>query len=212
MKALFVAVALAALAMPAYAQSAKSPDMSGKMSPAKSSAMSKAKTPSTADFVKKATIAGMFEIESSKLAEQKSQDPKVQAFAKMMINDHTKANDELKAKAQGISGVEVPSALDSANQAELDKLKGASGVRFLRQFRRDQVKGHREAVKLFRSYAARGDNADLKAWAKATLPTLQHHLREARALPASASAAPTVGSNAPSPTSPSKPMTAPASR
>jgi putative membrane protein len=152
------------------------------------------KAPSTADFVKKATIAGMFEIESSKLAEQKSQDPKVQAFAKMMIDDHTKAADELKAKAQGISGAQMPGQLDMAHQKKMDGLKAASAGKFLKQYKSDQVKGHQEAVALFEGYAAGGDNAELKAWAQQTLPTLQHHLQEAQQLPTSVGSAPTVGS------------------
>lgn len=189
MNKIILAVALAALAMPAYAQGSKST-----MAPAKSEHMSKSAAVSTPEFVKKATTAGMFEIQSSQLAEQKSQDPKVQDFAKMMITDHTKANDELKSKVQGMNGVEAPTTLDPKDQAQLDKLKSASGTKFLRQYRAAQIKGHREAVSLFKSYSEKGDNADLKAWAKTTLPTLEHHLKMARALPKSAEAAPTVGS------------------
>jgi putative membrane protein len=194
MKALVVAAALAAFAIPAYAQSSKpaAPGMSPSMSSGKSAATKKA--PSTADFVKKATIAGMFEIESSKLAQQKSQDPKVQAFAKMMIDDHTKAADELKSKTQGVSGATMPAKLDAAHQKKLDALKSASGAKFLRQYKSDQVQGHREAVALFQGYSSGGDNADLKSWAGQTLPTLQHHLQEAQNLPTSAAASPTVGS------------------
>ena len=208
MKQLIIAAALAALAMPAYAQSETAPDASGAKSPAVSPStrparMNKAAqtTPSTADFVKTAAIAGIFEIESSKVAQQKSQDPKVQAFAKMMIDDHTKAGDELKAKAQGISGVQVPTALDTENQTVLDRLKASSGDRFLKQYRQAQLKGHREAVRLFKGYATGGDNAGLKAWAKATLPTLRKHLREARNLPTAAAPAPTVGAAPAAPSS-----------
>jgi putative membrane protein len=161
--------------------------------------------PTTADFVRTATIAGMFEIESSKVAQQNSQDPKVQAFAKMMIDDHTKAGDELKAKAQGISGVEVPTALDAENQTELNRLKASSGDRFLKQYRRVQLKGHREAVQLFKGYAAGGDNAGLKAWANTTLPTLTHHLREARNLPKGAGRSPTGGAAPAAPAAPASP-------
>jgi putative membrane protein len=196
MKTIILAAALAALAMPAYAQGSK--PMSPGSSVGKPAGMAK-KAPSTADFVKKATIAGMFEIESSKLAQQKSQDPKVQAFAKMMISDHTKAADELKAKSKDISGAQMPSALDSDHQKKLNTLKSASGTKFLQQYKRDQVQGHREAVALFQGYAAGGDNAELKSWAEMTLPTLQHHLQEAQNLPTSAPAAPTVGSSGSAP-------------
>ena len=102
--------------------------------------------------------------------------------------------DELKAKAQGISGAQMPGQLDMAHQKKMDGLKAASAGKFLKQYKSDQVKGHQEAVALFEGYAAGGDNAELKAWAQQTLPTLQHHLQEAQQLPTSVGSAPTVGS------------------
>jgi putative membrane protein len=145
--------------------------------------------PTTADFVKEVAISDMFEIESSKLAEQKG-NTQEKSFAQQMVTDHTKTSSDLK---QMVSGgkvkAELPSTLDSSQQSKLDKLKDASGKDFSSDFDSDQVSAHKDAVSLFERYAKSGDNADLKDWAGKTLPTLQHHLDMAQEL----GKAPSVG-------------------
>jgi putative membrane protein len=145
--------------------------------------------PATADFVKEVAISDMFEIESSKLAEQKG-NAQEKSFAQQMITDHTKTSTELKQLvSSGKVKEELPSALDSSHQSKLDKLKDASGRDFSSDFDSDQVSAHKDAVSLFERYAKSGDNADLKDWAGKTLPTLQHHLDMAQEL----GKAPSVG-------------------
>src|ERR1700748_101630 len=86
--------------------------------------------PTTADFVKEVAISDMFEIESSKLAEQKG-NAQEKTFAQQMITDHTKTSNELKRLANdGKVKAELPAALDSSHQSKLDKLKDASGDDF----------------------------------------------------------------------------------
>jgi putative membrane protein len=139
-------------------------------------------SPTTPDFVKEVAISDMFEIESSKLAEQRGS-AQEKSFAQQMITDHTKTSAELK---QLVSGgkvkMELPSSLDSSHQSELDKMKDASGQNFSADFDSDQVSAHKDAVSLFERYAKSGDNADLKDWAGKTLPVLRHHLDMAQEL------------------------------
>ncbi len=77
---------------------------------------------------------------------------------------------------------ELPSALDSAHQTKLDKLKGLSGSDFVSSYRTMQVDAHKDAVDLFERYAKGGDDAELKSWAGKTLPALKHHLEMAQGL------------------------------
>ena len=119
----------------------------------------------------------MFEIQSSKLAEARSDDA-TKAFAKKMIADHTKTSSELKPLAQAANAV-VPTDLDSAHKDMLAKLQGLKGGDFTKQYHDDQAKAHKQAVSLFERYAKGGDNAGLKTFANATLPTLQEHLKMA---------------------------------
>jgi putative membrane protein len=138
--------------------------------------------PTTADFVKEVATSDMFEIASSKLAEDKGNVAE-KSFAAQMITDHTKTSDELKSLVtSGKVKAELPTTMDSSHQNKLDRLKKENGKEFSSQFNSDQVSAHKDAVSLFERYAKGGDNADLKDWAGKTLPTLKHHLEMAENL------------------------------
>ncbi|MGY3452901.1 DUF4142 domain-containing protein [Bradyrhizobium sp. USDA 4353] len=139
-------------------------------------------TPSTEDFVKQVAISDMFELQSNQLGEQKG-NAQEKSFAAQMVKDHTKTSSELKSMVEsGKLKVQLPTALDSAHQSKLDKLKGAQGKDFSSDFDDMQVSAHKDAVSLFERYAKGGDNPELKAWAGKTLPALQHHLEMAQNL------------------------------
>ena len=173
MKRSIIALGCVLLAAPAFAQSAG--EKTGV-----NSALGIA--PTTADFVKEVAISDMFEIQSSKLAEEKG-NASEKTFASQMVTDHTKTSTELKGLvSSGKVKAELPTALDSSHQSKLDKLKGESGNDFSSGYNSDQVSAHKDAVSLFERYAKGGDNADLKDWAGKTLPALQHHLDMAQSL------------------------------
>jgi putative membrane protein len=142
--------------------------------------------PSTADFVKQVAISDMFEIESSKLAQQRA-DASSKTFAEKMIKDHTGTSTELKGLATKAK-LEVPTALDSSHQEKLDKLKGLQGADFDKEYDSNQQSAHKDAVDLFDRYAKGGDNKEIKAFASKHLPHLQQHLKMANDLPKSSQA------------------------
>jgi putative membrane protein len=138
--------------------------------------------PTTADLVKEVAISDMFEIDSSKLAQDKGNAPE-KTFASQMVTDHTKTSTELKTLvSSGKVKADLPTALDSSHQSKLDKLKGESGKDFSSDYGSMQVSAHKDAVSLFERYAKGGDNSDLKDWAGKTLPVLKHHLEMAENL------------------------------
>jgi len=141
-------------------------------------------SPTTRDFVQEAAVSDMFEIQSSQLAEQKSDDAPTKSFAQKMVTDHTKTTSDIKSMVSGgkLKGVELPTDMSSSQKSMLDKLKGLNGKDFTKQYHSDQVSAHKDAVSLFERYAKGGDNAKLKDWAGKTLPALQHHLEMAQAL------------------------------
>jgi putative membrane protein len=148
-------------------------------------------TPATADFVKEAALSDMFEIQSSQLAQARGNATE-KPFAETMIKDHQKTSDELKSMISGGDlKAQLPTALDSTNQSELDKLKSLDGAKFSSRYDSDQLSGHKSAVSLFERYAKSGDDSKLKEWAEKTLPTLRHHLEMAQDL----TAGKTVGSH-----------------
>lgn len=182
MKTLVLAAALLALAAPVHAQNATDQMKTGQPSARASAATQK--------FVKTAAITDMFEIKAGQLAQEKTQDQAYKDFAQMIINDHTKTTNELKSMNVGVL---LPQDLDSTHKKKIDKLNSLSGAAFERQFKTDQIEGHKQAIAQFEQYAKSGDNAQLKQWAQTTLPTLKTHLQHAEALPQPAPA-PTVGS------------------
>lgn len=139
----------------------------------------------TQEFVTKAAIGGMFEIQSSQIALQKSQDHDIRTFAQKVIDDHTKADDKLKSLAKGEN---LPSTLDNEHLQLLTKLRGESGSQFLDDFKQAQVSAHQEAIDLFQSYAQSGTDQPIKQFAQQTLPTLKQHLQMAQEI--------TIASNA----------------
>jgi putative membrane protein len=138
--------------------------------------------PKTEDFVTEAATSDMFEIASSKLAVERA-DPATKAFAAQMITDHTKTSMDMKQLVDsGKVKAAIPATMTSSQKDMLDKLNGLQGDDFNKQYHSDQVSAHKDAVDLFKRYGEGGDNADLKSWAAATRPALEHHLMMAQDL------------------------------
>jgi putative membrane protein len=141
--------------------------------------------PSTSRFIEKAAITNMFEVQAGQLAQQKSSAAPLTEYAKMIVDDHQKAQDELKSAAQGIQGATLPRSLDQAHESMLQELKMSSGKPFENAFKLQQVEGHKQAILLVESYAKAGDNPQLQQWAQKALPVLRKHLAHAQELPPS---------------------------
>ena len=126
-------------------------------------------------FMEQTAIAGMSEVALSKVAAEKGTSEKVKTFAQHMIDDHTKAGEELKALA-GQKSVTLPVDLDVAHkqaQAKLEKLNGAA---FDKEYMKVMKADHEKVVASFKKESKSAGDADLKDWVTKTLPTLQAHL------------------------------------
>ncbi|BCH00617.1 hypothetical protein BFX40_29865 [Mesorhizobium sp. SEMIA 3007] len=128
---------------------------------------------SAQDFVDKAAAGGMFEVDSSKLAESKVQDKSVKDFARKMIDDHGTANAKLETIA-GEQKLTVPKELDAKHKGDVDTLQNGKDP-IDGPYVQMQRDAHADAVKLFESYAKDGDNVELKTFAQQTVPTLKMH-------------------------------------
>jgi putative membrane protein len=128
-----------------------------------------------ADFVMHASVGNTFEIEESKLAFDRATDPRVKAFAKKMISDHTAAEKNLE-EAAGKDKLKTEPMLDKAHQAMLDNLKPYNGTDFAKIYMADQIAAHTEAVALVSDYKVNGKEVALKGWADKTLPVVKEHL------------------------------------
>ena len=134
----------------------------------------------TADntFITKAAEGGMAEVELGKLATSHASNDRVKQFGQKMVDDHSKANNELSQIASK-KGVTVPTSLAAKDQATVDKLSKLNGAEFDKAYMDDMVKDHRTDVSEFQKEANSGTDPDVKAFAAKTVPTLQQHLQMA---------------------------------
>ncbi len=132
------------------------------------------------DFAEEASAKGIAEIETSKLALEKGTSAEVKKFAQTMVDDHTRANDELKALAEK-NNLELSDDADLMNKAKAMILQVRDGENFDKAYANNQVVAHEQAIELYQKAAA-SDDAEISAWAKKTLPKLEHHLEMAKEL------------------------------
>lgn len=140
---------------------------------------------SNAEFVKKAGAAGLAEVEAGKLGAEKATNPQVKAFAQRMVTDHTKANKELMTAAKA-KNLEVPTEPDLMHKGMMEKFEHQKAdADFDHDFMQQMVRDHEKAVDLFRTASTdTGIDPELRSWAKQTLPHLEEHLKDAKALEA----------------------------
>jgi putative membrane protein len=134
------------------------------------------------DFVTQIAAAGAAEVAVGETATAHAGSSAVRDFAQQMITDHTKANAELKAIAEA-KGIEAQAIPNSEQKAAHEKLKTLSGAEFDAEYARLMREDHEKAVSAFRQESEHGGDPQLREFATKTLPTLEHHLEMAKALP-----------------------------
>jgi len=130
-------------------------------------------------FIMESYNSNVFEIQSSQMASQKVQDDKVKQHARMMIEDHTQANQQLKQVAQSMQ-VQLPTQLDAVHQAKLQKMQQIPASELGRKYMNSQVASHWMSVLEFRYQAKNAQNPQVKQFASQMLPKLEQHLQHAQ--------------------------------
>jgi putative membrane protein len=141
-------------------------------------------------YVESAASGDLFEIESSRLALSRSQNPQVRNFAQMLIDHHTRLTNETAAAARADGLNPPPPRLLPQHQAALQRLQSAPMNGFESAFKAEQITAHQEALNLHSSYAQDGDRPALRASASRAVPVVQSHLDQAQTLPDSMMVAP----------------------
>jgi putative membrane protein len=124
-------------------------------------------------FVAMAASSDMYELQSSRLALQRSRDAMNRMHAEMMIRDHTNTTAQLTAAARS-AGLGVPMQMLPMHAALLNQLSRSSS--FDATYRSQQIMSHRQALALHDNYARRGDSPPLRGVAAATVPVVRMHL------------------------------------
>jgi putative membrane protein len=138
-------------------------------------------TPGDREFITKAAQGGSMEVAAGKLAQQRALDPAVKRFGAQMVSDHTAANEELKTVADS-KQMPLTDTLPQDEQDALGKLESLNGTEFDKAYAKMMVEDHKKDISEFEKETKNAKDADVKAFAEKTLPTLKHHLMMANRL------------------------------
>jgi putative membrane protein len=142
-----------------------------------------AEAKTTADpYVMAAGRSDLYEINSSQVALEKSQNARVRSFASMLIKHHQKTTAATMKAAKRAGLTPTPPALDSGAAASIAELQNAAPGDFDRLYLGQQVPAHQAALDLHQSYAANGDKTPLRTSARAATPIVKQHLSTATKL------------------------------
>jgi putative membrane protein len=139
-----------------------------------------AQAPATDEFLKNVSRDNRAEIDLGQLAQTKASNAEVKAYGRMLVTDHTKANTEATSIAR-TKNVTLPADLSPEQKSLKTRLSDLTGANFDQQFMAAMVQDHQKAVAAFEKASSSSD-AQVKAFAQKTLPTLRHHLEEAQRL------------------------------
>jgi putative membrane protein len=118
----------------------------------------------------------MMEVELGRLAVKRGSSASVKQYGQEMVEDHTRANQELMQLAMQ-KKVELPTEMSTQNTALIDRLSGLSGKSFDAAYKQAMIDSHNQAIALFQAQSQQGQDPELKAWATQKLPNLQAHLK-----------------------------------
>jgi putative membrane protein len=173
MKIVWAGTILAVLSLVVMAQETSTPRMDR-------GARKMMRSPDTA-FAIEAAQGGMAEVETGKLAAENATNPDVKAFGQQMVDDHGKANEQLKSVAEK-ENLTLPTTMSAKHQAMYDMLKSKTGADFDKAYVDAMVKDHTEDVKDFKKEAEKGKDEQIKGFASETLPVIQGHLEKIKAI------------------------------
>ncbi len=127
------------------------------------------------EFIQEVTAGDMAEVKLGRLAMERAANPKVRELAEKIVDDHVRADKQLamllKNKALATPAKETPGGMKDSYD-RLSKLRGAD---FDRAYLKEMVEDHRHDIPKFEAMAKNGKDADLRAFAIKTLPTLREH-------------------------------------
>ena len=133
------------------------------------------------DFAKEAAEGGMMEVQLGNIAEKNASSQSVKDFGKMMVDDHSKINDNMKDLAAK-KNVTLPTTVSSDQQKEIDKLSKKTGNDFDKNYVSMMIDDHKKDIAAFKKSGDKITDPDFKDFVIKTLPILQKHLDSIQAI------------------------------
>ncbi|GAB1538337.1 hypothetical protein NUACC21_09960 [Scytonema sp. NUACC21] len=130
-------------------------------------------------FVTQAAQSDLTEIQTSRLALQRSQNQAVRKYAQRMIQEHTSSSKQLTQIAQQ-KKLQLPKDIGSDNRALVSQLGGLKGTDFDQAYMQGQVASHTKTLANYQNYLQQGNDPQLKAFASKVAPLVADHLEMAQ--------------------------------
>lgn len=179
MKSLFINIATFALIIGLVSCGPKKDDSKKDAEEANEQKFEDSKIEDDTEFAVDIADASLLEVQLGELAQTNGYAKEVKSFAKMMINDHKKANEELKTVAAQ-KNITLPAYISSKSQGKYDDLSKKTGKEFDDAYTDAMVSGHKDVLDIMKKEAEKGKDADLKSWATAKVAVIEHHLEMAK--------------------------------
>jgi len=135
------------------------------------------------DYVAKAGASDLYEMQSSQLVLQTTQDPKIKTYANRMIKDHTKSTAMVKAAATKAGMTPPEPMLDADGQQMMSQLQATQGTERDKLYMQQQMMSHEKALGLQQDYASNGDSKPLKSAAAKIVPVVKSHEAMMKSMP-----------------------------
>lgn len=133
------------------------------------------------EFLVDATEINLEEIAIGQLAQQKSTNPEIKKFGKMLVDDHTKLSGEVKTVAES-RNISLPTSITEDGQEQYNKLNEKSGLDFDKKFVDMMIDGHEKAIDKFTKASKNSNDEEIKTWASNNIASLTAHLQHAKML------------------------------
>jgi putative membrane protein len=130
-------------------------------------------------FINQLAQGGMTEVRVAEYVRDHGTNDEVKQLATRIVDDHTKNNNELQKLASD-KGMTLTTTLDNKHQKIVDQIMGEQGTKLDTDFTKRMVTDHKDTINLVEKVSKKADDADLRAWAQKTLPTLREHLQQAQ--------------------------------
>lgn len=133
------------------------------------------------EYTAMAAASDLYEIESSRLALEKSRSSAVQAFARQMIAHHTETTARLTAAAR-TAGLSPQPKLMPMQEKMIAELRQASAETFDRTYIAQQRRAHDMALALHSAFAKNGRPEQLRQVAQSAVPVVEQHIGQLRSI------------------------------
>ena len=133
------------------------------------------------NFLKAVNGANLAEMAYAPVVMKQGKSESAKDFARLMVQDHSKANREVVALAKS-KGVKLPHAIPDEEQAVIDRLAMESGMKFDMAYKHEMIRDHATDVGEMEREISLGSDASVRALAAKLLPVLKTHLQKAQSM------------------------------